>query len=275
MKLFLDYNVDPNPRDVRESAPLTKASFRGHYETVKLLLERGAHLSPNNNHEKTPFLWACYIGSIEIVRALLDHSVQMGGSVTSYCIDFGWRDAQGNTALSYALDHGHHEIIQRLYERGILLDQNPHIDELFSNWSSDNTGDNVTATTPHLGPAIGWPFMKRNFVSSNERKSQGPSFKCQLCPERTFGKVASLLRHFQMAHCPDTGFKCGYPSCGKKYGRRDKLSEHCQASHGGSYREVLSSKQRLDPPPKCLVCQSPLGSWQALRSCVVRHSKEI
>lgn len=275
VKLLLDYNVDPNPNEIGECAPLTKASYRGHHETVKLLLERGAQPEPNNNHEKTPFIWACYNGSIEIVRTLLDHSNgRLGGFGDDYCIDFGRKDAQGNTAASYALDHGHYDIIQLLRERGILPEKSAHIDDLFNDWSSNDNGDNVTATRPHIGPAVGWPFMEAQMVSRTIWNPQELSFKCQLCPKGPFGNVGSLLRHFQGAHCPETAYKCGYPSCGKSFGRRDKASEHCRASHGGIYEETLCFRQGLDPPPRCLICQIPLSSRHALRRCIVRHSKQ-
>ncbi|KAJ6149578.1 hypothetical protein N7471_000777 [Penicillium samsonianum] len=182
VKLFLDYSIDPNP-DIGNKIPLTEASYGRHHETVELLLNRGAHPDPMNNYGRTPFLWACYNGSIEIVRTLLDHSVVKtgaSGAFNNYCIDFGRRDDQGNTAVSYALDRGHHDIIQLLREKGVLPEQDSHIDELFCNWSTDARGDDVTAALPHIGPAIGWPFIDAQGVSNKKRKCPRSSFKCPL-----------------------------------------------------------------------------------------------
>ncbi|KAJ5710525.1 hypothetical protein N7488_004681 [Penicillium malachiteum] len=126
VKLFLDYNIDPNPRDIHSKIPLIEASYGGHHETVRLLLSRGAHPDPKDTFGRTPFLWACYNGSVEVVRILLDHSV------ANCCIDHGWRDSQANTAVSFALDRGHHDIIQLLREKGVLIEQESFIDEFFA-----------------------------------------------------------------------------------------------------------------------------------------------
>ena len=104
----------------------------------------------------------------------------------NYCINFGWRDCEENTAVSYALDHGHHEIIQLLREKGVLPEQDSHIDELFCNWSNDARGDDVTSTLPHIGPAIGWPFIDAQEVSNNKRKPHRLSFECPLCTQVRF-----------------------------------------------------------------------------------------
>ncbi len=278
VKLFLDYNIDPNPRGIGNKIPLTEASYRGHHETVELLLNRGAHPDPKNSYGRTPFLWACYNGSIEIVRTLLDHSVVKkgaSGAFNNYCIDFGRRDDQGNTAVSYALDHGHHYIIQLLREKGVLPEQEPHIDELFCNWSSDARGDDVTATLPHIGPAIGWPFIDAQGVSNNEPKPHRPSFKCPPCTQGPFRTAGSLLRHVHVTHCPDTRWKCPHHSCEIFFNRKYKLHHHVRASHGGMQEDMSDSKQKLDPPARWLVCQIPLSSWAAFKSCIVKHSKEI
>lgn len=276
VKLFLDYNIDPNLRGIGIKIPLTEASYRGHHETVELLLNRGAHPDLKNNDGRTPFLWACYNGSIEIVRTLLDHSVVKtgaSGAINHYCIEFDRRDEQGNTAISYALDHGHHDIIQLLREEGVLPEQESHIDELFCNRSSDSRGGDGTATVSHIGPAIGWPFIDAQGMSNNERKPHRPSFKCPLCTQGPFRVAATLLRHVQTMHCPRTRWKC--PLCGRFFNRWDHLLYHVRASHGEIQVDLSDSKQSLDPPASCLVCQIPLSSWAAFKSCIVKHSKEI
>ncbi|KAJ5165607.1 uncharacterized protein N7500_007437 [Penicillium coprophilum] len=278
VKLFLDYNVDPNPRDIGSKVPLTEAAYQRHHDTVELLLNRGAHPDPKNNYGRTPFIWACYNGSIEIVRSLLDHSVlQTGasGSFNNYCIDFGRRDDQENTAVSYALDHGHHDIIQLLREKGVLLEQDSHIDELFCNWSTDARADDVTTTIPHIGPAIGWPFIEAQGMSHNKRKAHRRSFKCPICTQVRFSAAGSFLRHVRNIHCSDTRWKCPHHSCGGSFNRRDKLASHFQAKHGGILEDMSNSKQKLDPPARCLVCQIPLSSWAAFNSCIMKHGKEI
>ncbi|CAI7644561.1 unnamed protein product [Penicillium bialowiezense] len=179
VELFLDYHVDPNPEDIRKKIPLTEASYRGHHETVKLLLNRGAHPEPQSYCNRTPLQWACYNGSIEIVRILIDHShdqTRAFGAPNDYCIDIGRRDCQGNSAVAYALDYGHHDIIHLLIEKGVLPQQDSDIDGLFSNWSSDSTRGNETATLPQISPAIGWPFIETQGPSTAQHRSLALEF---------------------------------------------------------------------------------------------------
>lgn len=275
VKLFLDYAIDPNLRGIGIKIPLIEASYRGQRETVELLLNRGAHPDTTNIDGRSPFLWACYNGSIEIVRALLDYSVVGTGAsaaTNNYCIEFDRRDEQGNTAISYALDHGHHDIIQLLREKGVLAEQESHIDELFCNWSSDSRGSDGTATVSHIGPAIGWPFIDAERVTNDEHRSHRPSFKCALCTQGlTFSNARALKRHIMNMHYSPTRWKC--PHCGQSFGRKDRLFHHVRAYHGKYQENVSNSKLELDPPANCLVCQIPLSSWAAFNSCIVKHSK--
>ncbi|KAJ6153539.1 hypothetical protein N7470_006498 [Penicillium chermesinum] len=276
VKLFLDYHIDPNLGGFWYQFPLTAACSRGHHDTVELLLNRGAHPDPKDICGRTPFLWACYNGSIEIVQTLLNYSVvktEASGAFNNYCIDFGQRDDHGNNAISYALDHGHHDIIQLLRERGIISEQESHIDKLFCSWSSDTRGGDVTATVPYTGPAIGWPFIDGQGVSNNERKPHRQNFKCPLCTHKPFRNPALLLKHVQNLHCSDTEWKCPY--CERSFGRRDILYEHVRVGHGKKREDMSVCKQRLDHPGRCLVCATPLSSWAAFKSCIVKHSKSI
>ncbi|KAK9855689.1 hypothetical protein MYU51_002355 [Penicillium brevicompactum] len=173
VELLLDYHVDPNPTDIGIKIPLTEASYRGHHETVKLLLNRGAHPEPKSNYGRTPFQWACYNGTIEIVRILLDHSADIArasGVPSDHCIDINRKNDLGNSAVSYALDHGNHDIIQLLSQKGMFPQQDSHIDGLFSSGSPDSIGGKDTATLPQIGPAIGWPFIETQSVSTSQRK---------------------------------------------------------------------------------------------------------
>ena len=274
VKLVLDYNIDPSLRGNGVKIPLTEASYRGHRETVELLLNRGAHPDTTNIDGRSPFLWACYNSSIEIVRALLDYSaVRTGafGTTTHYDIEFDRRDEQGKNAISYALDHGHHETIQLLREKDVLAEQDPHIDKLFCNWRSHSRGGDGTATVSHIGPAIGWPFIDAQGVVNNEHKPSRPSFKFPLCTQRpTFRNARGLLRHGHTRPCSNTRWTCLY--CGKSFPRRGKFGLHIKC-HGKTQGNVSDSKVELDPPANCLICPVPLSSWAAFNSCIVKHSK--
>ena len=280
VKILLDYNVDPNIQELGSRVPLIEASYGGHYGTVELLLERGAGPDPKDAFGRTPFIWACYNGSIEMVRTVLDHSViQTEGlgafNICSYCIDFGHRDVQGNTAVSYALDRVHHHIIQFLRERGIIPEQDSHIDALFSNWSTAGAGDS-SATPPHLGPAIGWPFIDPQGMPNNEREPRTFKYRCPLCNHgKIFFRPSTLHRHIQTSHCPAIRWKCPNPSCKRIFNRRDNLLSHVRYIHGEQGSSIPDREEKLDPPKSCLICQVPLSSWSAFYRCIVKHSKEI
>lgn len=277
VRLFLDCNVDPNLSGPGGKIPLTEASFRGHYDTVKMLLDRGAHPDPKGNHGHTPFFWACYNGSIEIVRTLLDHSVVESGTPgasSHYCIDFDWRDDLGNTAVSYALAHGHHDIIQLLRDRVVLPEQGSHIDELFSNWNFDGREEKVTATLPAIRPAIGWPFISAQGEPKEEKRNHQASFKCPICRKRSYQKVVLLMGHVQSSHYGSASWGRPQPSCKKTATTRERIEEHLRTYS----KRLITDKQgsrAAHCPKKCLVCHVPLKSWRAFQSCTVRHSKEL
>lgn len=288
-KLLLDYKVDPNYRGTGHKIPLIEASYGRNHETVELLLNRGAHPDPRDDYGRTPFLWACYNGSIEVVRSLLDHPVAKigtSGASSKYCIDFFHRDVQGKDGISYALNHGNHDIIHLLRKEGFLPEQESYIDLLFdidqlpSNWTLDSKGD-TTAPPPDMGPAIGWPFMDSQGVSSHKR----PSLRCVLCTEsqRSYASTAHLKRHVNTTHASPSVFKCDY--CARHFNRKDNLEQHLRSSHTEtshtetSHREIrgeaLCRTESLNSPEKCPVCQISLRSWEEFNRCIVKHSRKI
>jgi hypothetical protein len=159
-----------------------------------------------------------------------------------------------------------------LRERRVLHEQDSHIDGLFSNLDSDARGDDVTPTLPHIGPAIGWPFIDARGVLHNERKPHRGSFQCPICPHGPF-RASILLRHVQTTHCSETMWKC--LDCGRSFSRKDKLHVHVRMMHGKIPGDMSHSRQELDPPAPCLVCQVPLSSWAAFRTCIMKHSKDV
>lgn len=75
VKLLLDAGEDPNrfnPKDTHDhSLPIHQAIARGHFDVVRLLIERGAKLDIKDKvHHGTPFGWADYCGKAEIAKYL-------------------------------------------------------------------------------------------------------------------------------------------------------------------------------------------------------------
>ena len=77
MKLWLDRGVDANlPTDGLGRTPLSVACQAGHFDTVRLLLERGAEvdraMSRGSSRGSTALLAACYNGHVAVARLLLE-----------------------------------------------------------------------------------------------------------------------------------------------------------------------------------------------------------
>lgn len=94
--LIVFYGANKEGRDGLGNTPLLNGANRGYVETVRVLVELGAHLEVTGNDEQTPLIAAASAGHHAIVRVLL----QQGANIEH-------QDSSGNTALHYAVRHGH------------------------------------------------------------------------------------------------------------------------------------------------------------------------
>ena len=86
---------------------LVEETRKGHTETVKLLLDKGADVNMNTDNGDTALIEASDNGHIEIVKLLLDKGA-----------DVNAKNVVGNTALILAAAGGHSRIVSMLLNNG-------------------------------------------------------------------------------------------------------------------------------------------------------------
>lgn len=95
--------------DSAEWTPLTWAAHLGHEEIVWLLLETGADTQWVDIHGETAMIKAVGAGHVTIVQRLLHHTPRG-------CVDA--KDKRGRTALWWACEYGHLDIVRTLLFAG-------------------------------------------------------------------------------------------------------------------------------------------------------------
>ena len=79
-----------------------------HYETVKVLLERGADVDARANDKWTALMLAASCGEARIVRALLNKGADVKGN----------SEREDMTLIAIAVKHGYTEIVNLLEKGG-------------------------------------------------------------------------------------------------------------------------------------------------------------
>ena len=107
--LALGANVDePACRNFLCPPPIVAAAFDEHSEGVELLLDRGANVNSKMERGQTALMVAAYYGHANTVRLLLSRGADINAQF------------DGDTALTWAKQKGHTEIVDLLAKAGAV-----------------------------------------------------------------------------------------------------------------------------------------------------------
>ena len=99
--------LPPNLRNEKGDSLLMLASYHGHADTVRVLMEHGADPELANDRGQTPLAGAAFKGDMATIMALLDGGADVNG-----------RSDGGKTPLMIAAMFNRSEIVDVLLERG-------------------------------------------------------------------------------------------------------------------------------------------------------------
>jgi ankyrin repeat protein len=104
---LLAQGVPANLCNHKGDSLLMLASYHGHFNAAKLLLEHGADPEMRNDMGQTPLAGAAYKGDLGMVQLLLDHGADVEGTAPD-----------GKTALMLAAMFNRVEVVDLLLARG-------------------------------------------------------------------------------------------------------------------------------------------------------------
>ncbi|KAJ3103600.1 hypothetical protein HDU96_009208, partial [Phlyctochytrium bullatum] len=99
-------------RNVHDSTPLHAATFSGHLDVARFLLETGSEIDIRDGRKNTPLFNAALEGHLSLVELL----VEKGADIEA-------RGLKGRTSLHNAASGGHLDIARFLIEKGAKIDE--------------------------------------------------------------------------------------------------------------------------------------------------------
>ena len=92
VRYLLQHGVDVNARNTESSTSLLLASMEGHHAIVQCLIDHGADLDLRDKFLNSPLTLAAYYGRVDVVRLLVDHNA-----------DVNFVTPSGTTALRHVI----------------------------------------------------------------------------------------------------------------------------------------------------------------------------
>jgi ankyrin repeat protein len=111
VRLLLDKGakIDVPSNNFLKAVPLRSASVTGHLEIAKLLIDRGADVNARGEGDYTPLHEVAGAGRIEFAKLLLDHGANINA-----------RGESGKTPLTIAIENKKNEMAEFLRSRGAI-----------------------------------------------------------------------------------------------------------------------------------------------------------
>ncbi|RKH66384.1 ankyrin repeat domain-containing protein [Corallococcus llansteffanensis] len=109
---LLDAGLSLGLRNERGDSLLMLASYHGHVDATRLLLERGADPERTNDGGQSPLAGAAFKGNVAIATLLLDRGARVDGA-----------GPDGRTALMFAAMFDKLEVLELLLQRGANPEQ--------------------------------------------------------------------------------------------------------------------------------------------------------
>lgn len=104
---LLEQGLPANLCNHKGDSLLMLASYHGHFDTARLLLEYDADPEIRNDHGQTPLAGAAYKGDLAMARLLVEHGADVNGA-----------SEDGKTALMLAAMFDRTEIVELLLKHG-------------------------------------------------------------------------------------------------------------------------------------------------------------
>ena len=127
--------VDVNVTDQAGYTPLMLASYNGHREVARFLLEHGARLGDRDKKGRTPLIFAASGSFPQMVELLLEEGADP--DVTD--------QAEGWSALMFAAAGGHVEVVRTLLEHGADASLEDREGDTALTFARDNSHADVAA----------------------------------------------------------------------------------------------------------------------------------
>ena len=116
VRLLIEKNAEVDGRTSSNSTPLRAAAFDGHLDVVRCLVENGADVNARNNFNSTPLMLTCYNGHLDVASYLVKHGAKMN-----------LQDNDGRSCLHYASKRGRVQVVCELLALGAKKRQTPDL----------------------------------------------------------------------------------------------------------------------------------------------------